>query len=163
MSKKFLYNPVIGSYEVLNKSYNRLKSQGHFLLTNFREHLQDDDVKLLLQIREAHFESFRIEIFDLEFLVRIEINLLPEFNAFKKGIIILYLVEKSWSGEETIKPINLWFRFDEDGRIFFPTNDGIIPDYKEMATFVPDFLKILIDHITTSNYTTIPNSTYEGE
>lgn len=163
MSKKFLYNPIIGSYEVLNKSYNRVKSQGHFLLTNFREYLQDDDIKLLLHVKDSRFESFRIEIFDLEFLVRIEINVVPEFNAFKKGLIVVYLIEKNWNGQESLKPINLWFKFDEDGRIFFPTNEGIIPDYKEMGTFVPDFLKILIDHIITSNYTTVPNATYEGE
>lgn len=157
MAKKFLFNPIIGSYGLLNKSYNSLKSKGHETLHLFREYLEDDDIKVLLSVKESGFEFVEIEIFDLTFVIQFEIELSPEFNSFRKGFFKTY----HYTLEGEMNEIGITYKFDQDGRIFHVDNDGIIPDYTEMSAYVLDYLDLLIKHITKKKYITIPNDTYE--
>ncbi len=157
MAKKFLFNPIIGSYGLLNKSYNSIKSKGNETLHLFKEYLEDDDIKILLSVKDAGFEFVEIEIFDLTFVIQMEIELLLEFNSFKKGFFKTYFLNLDGNLEE----VGINYKFDQDGRIFLIDNEGIIPDYTEMSAFVLDFLDTLIKHIVTKKYITIPNHTYE--
>ena len=158
MAKKFLFNPIIGSYGLLNKSFNALKTKGNETLTLFKEYLEDDDIKILLHVKETEFESLEIEIFDLTFILQMEIELAPEFNTFKKGFIKTYFVPDYSELEE----VGINYKFDHDGRIFKWTNDSVIPDYTEMSAFVLNFIDLLIKHITDTKYVTVPNRTFEG-
>jgi len=157
MAKKFLFNPIIGSYGLLNKSYNALKAKGHETLLLFKEYLEDDDIRILLHVKETEFESVQIEIFDLPFLIQLEIELAPEFNTFKKGFIKTYYLPAYAEAEE----VSINYKFDHDGRIFKWENETIIPDYTEMSAFVLDFIEKLIEHITNTKYITVPNQTFE--
>ncbi|MBC7391651.1 MAG: hypothetical protein H7329_20815 [Opitutaceae bacterium] len=158
MAKKFLFNPIIGSYGLLNKSFNALKTKGNETLLLFREFLEDDDIRILLHVKETEFESLEIEIFDLTFLIQMEIELAPEFNTFKKGFFRTYFAPQYGEIEE----IGINYKFDQDGRIFKWENDSVIPDYTEMSAFVLNFIELLIKHITDTKYVTIPNQTFEA-
>jgi hypothetical protein len=159
MSKKFQYNPVISSYALLNKSYNKLKTKGSLLLNNFRNFLEDDDVKSLLSVSDHRFESFILEIFDLRFFVRIEIDLDAQDNEFKSGRIATYFINYDSELERT----KLMFRYDEDSKLYWINNETVRPDFMDMEDFTVEYIRMLIEHIHSCKYTTIPNSTYEGE
>ena len=159
MSKKFQYNPVIGNYTLLNKSYNKLKTKGSLLLNNFRDFLEDDDIKALLSVSEHHFESFIIEVFDLRFFVRLEIDLLADENTFKNGRMATYFI--NYEGE--LERTKLMFKYDEEGKIYWINNDSIRPDFMDMEDFTIEYIRLLMEHILNQKYTTIPNSSYEGE
>ena len=157
LAKKFLFNPILGSYVLLNKSFNNLKTKGHELLLLFREYLEDDDVRALLHIKENNFESIKIEIFDLTFLVRMEIMLAPNFNSFKRGTLKVYFCPK----EQEMKEIGISYHYDQEGRLFKGVNKGNIPDLNDMSALVLDFVDSLVRHIMQAEYVSIPNQTFE--
>lgn len=159
MPKKFQYNPIIGNYALLNKSYNKLKTKGSLLLNNFRSYLEDDDIKSLLSVSDHHFESFIIEIFDLRFFVRLEIDLKAEDNSFKFGKIATYYI--NYEGE--LERTKMVFKYDEEAQLFWINNETVRPDFMDLEDFTIEYIRLLMEHILTHKYMTIPNSSYEGE
>lgn len=159
MAKKFQYNPIIANYALLNKSYNKLKTKGSLLLNSFRNYLEDDDVKSLLGVSDHRFESFIIEVFDLRFFVRIEIDLNVEDNQINTGRIATYYINY----ESELERTRLQFKYDGEGKIYWINNESVRPDFMDMEDFTVEYIRLLIEHIQTQKYLTIPNASYEGE
>lgn len=157
MPKKILFDPIPSSFALLNKSYNSLKSKGHETLHLFKEYLEDDNIKELFHVTESQFEFIKIEIFDLNFIVRMEIELAPEYNSFQKGMFKTYFCR-----DNQLEDIGICYQFNQTGQIFNSENTGFSPDYIGILDFVLHFINRLFKHITNTKYITVPNSTYEG-
>ncbi len=156
MSKKILFDPIPSRFALLNKSYNNLKRTGHETLFQFKEYLEDDNIRELFHVKEAEFESLKIEIFDLSFLIRLEIELAPSYNSFQYGMFKTYRVS-----EKGLEDISIEFLYNQKGQIFDKENSTVSPDYIGILDFVLHFINRLFKHITTNKYITIPNSSYE--
>jgi hypothetical protein len=156
MSKKILFDPIPSGFALLNKSYNSLKAKGDDTLSQIKDYLEDDNIRVLFHVKDHGFGFIKIEVFDLTFIVRMEIELTPEYNSFKKGFYKTYLIT-----EDKMQDVGISYMFDHEGKLYNFENKGFSPDYIGSLDFVLHFIGRLFRHITTNQYTTVPNSTFE--